>query len=44
MRLIRALQDNEEAAITLFCDVVAILGAFAAIRLIQYSGLAHLSA
>ena len=44
MRLIRALQQNEEAAIILFCDVTAVLGAFAAIRLIQYSGLAPLAA
>ena len=40
MKLIRALQQNEEAAILLFCDVLALLGALAAIRLIQAFGLA----
>ena len=40
MRLVRALQRNEEAAILLFCDVLSLLGAFAAIRLIQAMGLA----
>ena len=40
MRLIRALRQNEQAAILLFCDVLSLLGAYAAIQVIQALGLA----
>ena len=40
MKLIRVLERNEQAAILLFCDVLSLLGAYAAIRIIQALGLA----
>ena len=40
MTLLRALRADEQAAIRLFCDVTAVLGALAAIGVIKALGLA----